>query len=258
MNPTHRRIRPLVLAVVAVVALRVLANARRRAATASSPRAARLLRQCGSTTADTSTPAGPTCAQRARLVSTGERCTVLAHLAEVAIDGLADPVTVALADLERDDADDIDDVDDRADGDLVALEVGREVWFRPASMPGTARLGTVVEIADGGAVKVREESGRHRWANHGDVLAVAGNPAPVIVRAIEQGRPESEVLDETLAKRRQLDAEVDELLAEEPIDDEHRHAQGVLAFITEHRQALADAEGHGCGEDRTAIFQADK
>ncbi|MEV6660631.1 hypothetical protein [Nocardia fluminea] len=155
MNPTHRTIWPLMLAAAVVVAvLRVLAGAQRRSATT-----------------DASTPDRPSSTQRARLVSTGERCTVLAHLAEVTIDGLADPVTVALADLECAQP---DDNGHHADGQLAALEVGREVWFVPASTLGTARVGTVAEIAEHGAVKLREQSGRVRWADHGTVLAIVG------------------------------------------------------------------------------------
>ncbi|PKV76555.1 hypothetical protein [Nocardia fluminea] len=154
MNPTHRLTWPLLLAAVLVAVLRVLAAARHRPA------------------AEVPTPDEPTSSgARARLVSTGERCTVLTHLAEVAVDGLADPVTVGLADLERDRPGD-------TGVQLAALEVGHEVWFVPASMPGTARVGTVLQIAEGGAVQLREQSGDIRWTNPGDVLEVVTGIGP--------------------------------------------------------------------------------
>lgn len=142
MNPTHSRTPwPVLALVLAAVLLRILAAVRRRPAAVVHGQAYL------------------TAGERARLSETGERCTVLRHLAEVRIDGLADPVTVPLADLEPDRP---ADSTDRSTGvQLAALEVGREVWFRPMPGTGLARVGTVTGIDQtAGTVAVREQSGR--------------------------------------------------------------------------------------------------
>lgn len=181
MNPTHSRLTwPALALVLAAALLAILTAARRR--TAARMRTHEL----------------PATGHRARLAETGERCTVLRHLAEVRIDGLADPVTVRLADLEQDSA---ATTEDRASVQLVALEVGREVWFVPASTPSTARVGTVIEIAEFGAVKLREQSGRIRWADQGAVLAIVGEA----VADVDAGP----VADEQPAEHRQAKADTD-------------------------------------------------
>lgn len=142
MNPTHSRIPwPVLALALAAVLLRILAAARRRPAAVVHGQAY------------------PAAGERARLAETGERCTVLRHLAEVRIDGLTDPTTVPLADLERDRP---ADSADRGTGvQLAALEVGGEVWFRPMPGTGVARVGTVTGIDQtAGTVAVREQSGR--------------------------------------------------------------------------------------------------
>lgn len=159
MNPTHSRTPwPVLALVLAAVLLRIVFAAVRRPATVVHGQAC------------------PAAGERARLSETGERCTVLRHLAEVRIDGLADPVTVPLADLERDHS--TDTGDHRIGVQLAALEVGREVWFRPVPGNTVAHVGTVTALdMAAGTVTVRDQSGRTVALSAAEVIT-AGNAAP--------------------------------------------------------------------------------
>lgn len=69
---------------------------------------------------------------------------------------------------------------------IADLNPGTEVWFRPAAMPTSARVGRVVEVdVESGAVKLVEQSGRIHWAQPQDVLEVVADELPVDDEPIE-------------------------------------------------------------------------
>ncbi|APE35917.1 hypothetical protein BOX37_20430 [Nocardia mangyaensis] len=80
---------------------------------------------------------------------------------------------------------------------IAALEPGTEVWFIPAATPGSARVGTVVEVnGDTGAVKLVEQSGRIHWTKPQDVLEPVVDELSVEYAAVaeeEKSRLEREV-----------------------------------------------------------------
>lgn len=144
---------PTVALVLAVALLRILAAIRRPAI---EP-----------------TPAALAVGERARLAETGERCTVLRHLAEVSIDGLSDPATVPLADLERDHP--AEAAEPSHCVQLAALEVGREVWFRARSGSTAARFGTVTALdRPGRSITVRDQSGATLHLSAADLITTTG------------------------------------------------------------------------------------